>query len=395
MLLKTCFVFSLVLWAGTIHAGVLQRSEASKSFGEGQKAPKPTETRTLNLMKAANEEQTEQLVEGESGPRMLATTPDEGATMELTVINENLSDEADAIDITTTTTPVEFMTVKVENSNNTNENNAKLMRSAKLLLLSTPKLHERPQQEEKDAEAESEAAESSDLAMAAETDSTTTADNVDFTKKVTSQKYFEGIKRAQSTKLISVKNESPRPIDAAAKISENVLLLAPDVDNDDAFDEGSGRSSFQKQHEEEEAGAQHRAVHTKATLNKLNKKDTVEASSGSNIEANSKQNSTNCNSTAIVDWMAMTPNDNIAASVNIEAETTDDDFVIFDDIGHEHHHIVAHDELNDANAEYIEGSFTHVDSAEHLQPIVQSVEIVPISLDKKVIVNYVGTWEAS
>ncbi|EDW04395.1 GH25243, partial [Drosophila grimshawi] len=35
------------------------------------------------------------------------------------------------------------------------------------------------------------------------------------------------------------------------------------------------------------------------------------------------------------------------------------------------------------------GSFTHIDSDFHLQPVVHSVEIVPTSLDDPLIVNYV------
>ncbi|XP_065362196.1 uncharacterized protein LOC135955766 [Calliphora vicina] len=43
-------------------------------------------------------------------------------------------------------------------------------------------------------------------------------------------------------------------------------------------------------------------------------------------------------------------------------------------------------------SEVLEGSYTDVDSELHLQPIVQSVEIVPSSLDDTLLINYVQSW---
>ncbi|KAI8122227.1 hypothetical protein FF38_06984 [Lucilia cuprina] len=55
--------------------------------------------------------------------------------------------------------------------------------------------------------------------------------------------------------------------------------------------------------------------------------------------------------------------------------------------------------LEEAEADYVlvesevlEGSYTDVDSELHLQPIVQSVEIVPSSLDDTLLINYVQSW---
>lgn len=44
------------------------------------------------------------------------------------------------------------------------------------------------------------------------------------------------------------------------------------------------------------------------------------------------------------------------------------------------------------DAESLEGSYTDIDSELHLQPIVQSVEIVPSSLDDTLLINYVQSW---
>lgn len=83
------------------------------------------------------------------------------------------------------------------------------------------------------------------------------------------------------------------------------------------------------------------------------------------------------NATISIAEQPQVPSDNNAA-VELALVEPEAEYVLLDGDGY------GHDELD-----LQLGSFTHIDSDVHLQPVVHSVEIVPTSLDDPLIVNYV------
>ncbi|XP_037937677.1 uncharacterized protein LOC119671213 [Teleopsis dalmanni] len=174
-----------------------------------------------------------------------------------------------------------------------NEDNSKLRKSEKLLLLSAPKLHEQPKEEEEENVEESE-----EIIADATTETTTeTTTSTIAAEEVTTV--------VPVTKLHAINETSPNQTEA-------------------------------------------KNVENPAVAKKVDDTPVIPA-----VQPAEPKNS------------------NAASAVLIETES---DYVLVDSDFEEF------------------GTFAHVDSDLHLQPIVQSVEIVPTSVDDPLIISYVHSW---
>lgn len=215
----------------------------------------------------------------------------------------------------------------------TNPETVEIEKSAKLLLLSTPKIAEKPKQPEENLEeSDEEENETFENVTEVAVESTTTEDSMN---DETTTTLYEDV---EQNKLDTKDDNSEKSI-----IKSEVIQ--------------STETSFVDQP-------------TTVKITKLYPiNDTLYADSHDNKMKNFETNEST--GTIIVDDQPKEPvNSNLGSVVLEESEA---DYVLVE-------------------SEVLEGSYADVDSELHLQPIVQSVEIVPSSLDDQLLINYVQNW---
>lgn len=215
----------------------------------------------------------------------------------------------------------------------TNPETVEIEKSAKLLLLSTPKIAENPKQPEENLEeSDEEENETFENVTEVAVESTTTEDSMN---DETTTTLYEDV---EQNKLDTKDDNSEKSI-----IKSEVIQ--------------STETSFVDQP-------------TTVKITKLYPiNDTLYADSHDNKMKNFETNEST--GTIIVDDQPKEPvNSNLGSVVLEESEA---DYVLVE-------------------SEVLEGSYADVDSELHLQPIVQSVEIVPSSLDDQLLINYVQNW---
>lgn len=215
----------------------------------------------------------------------------------------------------------------------TNPETVEIEKSAKLLLLSTPKIAEKPKQPEENLEeSDEEENETFENVTEVAVESTTTEDSMN---DETTTTLYEDV---EQNKLDTKDDNSEKSI-----IKSEVIQ--------------STETSFVDQP-------------TTVKITKLYPiNDTLYADSHDNKIKNFETNEST--GTIIVDDQPKEPvNSNLGSVVLEESEA---DYVLVE-------------------SEVLEGSYADVDSELHLQPIVQSVEIVPSSLDDQLLINYVQNW---
>lgn len=215
----------------------------------------------------------------------------------------------------------------------TNPETVEIEKSAKLLLLSTPKIAEKPKQPEENLEeSDEEENETFENVTEVAVESTTTEDSIN---DETTTTLYEDV---EQNKLDTKDDNSEKSI-----IKSEVIQ--------------STETSFVDQP-------------TTVKITKLYPiNDTLYADSHDNKMKNFETNEST--GTIIVDDQPKEPvNSNLGSVVLEESEA---DYVLVE-------------------SEVLEGSYADVDSELHLQPIVQSVEIVPSSLDDQLLINYVQNW---
>lgn len=215
----------------------------------------------------------------------------------------------------------------------TNPETVEIEKSAKLLLLSTPKIAEKPKQPEENLEeSDEEENETFENVTEVAVESTTTEDSMN---------------------------------------DETTTTLYEDVEQNklDTKDDNSEKSIIKS----EVIQSTETSIVDQPTTVKITKlypiNDTLYADSHDNKMKNFETNEST--GTIIVDDQPKEPvNSNLGSVVLEESEA---DYVLVE-------------------SEVLEGSYADVDSELHLQPIVQSVEIVPSSLDDQLLINYVQNW---
>lgn len=215
----------------------------------------------------------------------------------------------------------------------TNPETVEIEKSAKLLLLSTPKIAENPKQPEENLEeSDEEENETFENVTEVAVESTTTEDSMN---------------------------------------DETTTTLYEDVEQNklDTKDDNSEKSIIKS----EVIQSTETSIVDQPTTVKITKlypiNDTLYADSHDNKMKNFETNEST--GTIIVDDQPKEPvNSNLGSVVLEESEA---DYVLVE-------------------SEVLEGSYADVDSELHLQPIVQSVEIVPSSLDDQLLINYVQNW---
>lgn len=215
--------------------------------------------------------------------------------------------------------------------------NIEITKSAKLLLLSTPKIAEKPKEPEENLEESEEENETVENGTQINIETTTVeSTNEDFTKTLNAE--VEATTEVQMTEDDEIKSED---------------ISKPE----------SGATSEEKQSGEA-------SIEDTATAKRITKlypiNDTLYADNKKMMDDETKETS----ETLVEDQPEKAFSSNLCAVVIEESEA---DFVLVE-------------------PEVLEGSYTNVDSELHLQPIVQSIEIVPASLDDTLLINYVQRW---
>jgi len=283
---------------------------------------------TVNDKKETTETSTTKVLEDNETPAV-ALSRDEGATIHIegASLKPSSSETLENVDLVVLTDDI---TLDDADEEKTKENAKPLEKSSKLLLLSTPKLSEKAKIDEENIE---EPTESDSKELNEEEESTTNA--------------------AESAEATTLKEEQEK--DSKNDNDNGVIHFVTQLfksSKPTAAEEAKSATEASNKNVENDA------------------KDTKDLKPEEKINDSSDSDAISAATplAAVAEEMSQQHNDNIASDVLIETES---DYV-----------------LVDADAEQF-GTFTHVDSDEHLQPIVESIEIVPTYLDEPLIVSYV------
>ena len=198
-------------------------------------------------------------------------------------------------------------------------------RLGKLLLLSTPKIAEKPKQPEENLDESEETDETIESITQIPIETTTIIDQIgEITESITELNYDQTMDNVKSfgDKTEDDRKQTTNSLQTDVVTTTKITKLYPI--NDTLYDD--------------------------------NNKSQTYTNNGSDI--------------AVYDQTNVNPNSSFGSIILEEPEV---DYVLVD-------------------SDVLAGSYTDVDSELHLQPIVQSVEIVPSSLDDTLLINYVQSW---
>ena len=205
---------------------------------------------------------------------------------------------------------------------------AKVLQSeklGKLLLLSTPKIAEKPKQPEENFDESEETDETIESITQIPIETTTIIDpNDEITESITELNYDQTWDKVKSfgNKTKDERKQTTNSLQTDVVTTTKITKLYPI--NDTLYDDNN----------------------------------------------KSRTNTNNGSAIAVYDLPDVKPNSNVGSVI---LEETEVDYVLVD-------------------SDVLSGSYTDADSELHLQPIVQSIEIVPSSLDDTLLINYVQSW---